>query len=1028
MFFPTASAQSSLAAPTPANRLIAKWEGPYGGVPPFDRVEISQFKSALEAGMVEWLNEIERIAANSAPPTLENTIIALERSGRTMDRVLPVYEVWASTMNGPEFQVLQREMRPKLSAFNDKLTQNEALFERISAVYETKDKSAWSNEQKRLVWLYHKIFVRAGASLNGESKARLSQINQLLENCYLTFNVNLLAEEEEFLILKSEDDLAGLAPSTRDAAAASAYRRKLAGSWVIQNTRSWVENFLIYSDRRDLREKVWRMFVNRNDNGNERDNNSTITEILRLRAERAKLLGFSTHAHWRLESAMAKTPERAMEMMAAAWEPALARVYEDVAGMQALADKERANIKIEPWDYRYYAEKVRKALYDFDQDEVKSYLQLEKLRDGVFWVSGELFNFAFKQINNVPVYHPDVRVWEVTDKTTKRHIGLWYFDPYERSGKRSGSWVRVYRNQHRVDEVVTTIVSNNANFIKGKAGEPVLISWDEAQRIFHDFGHALRVLNSNVAYQSLSESTGAPDYTNFPSQLLEHWLSTPDVLQRFAVHYQTGKPISQSLVDKIERASTFNEGITTTEYLASALMDMKAHLAKGKIDPKTFERETLARLAMPHELGMRYRLAQFGHVFSSDAYSAGYYSYLWTDAITADALAAFTEEGGPYDHRVAERLRKYILSVGNAVDPAEAYRSFRGRDPKIEALIKELGFPATGVSRPRSQQAVDLNRLPFIEDSKIKEFDTLPKAIQETRLAANGPLIPEKYTKNNFSTRVFLKGNSPFIIDYAIQPGCTALIEFSVDGVKPVTYELTSPGTYLDDETNRKLTELLKAEETSERAAKVRSLLFEDFLRHPEKGRASQIIHLPASFGDRPQVGKLSIQAFTIVSGELRPAFFSLYGLGVGKKAVVRKGTNHAEGRKSNHSRNDFALGGNSITIDKITLSREMIDAGSGPPVTYGIHSLSAFYNVKAFFNREEDVSNNSITNTVFSKRLGSITENGWIRPMKCSCQWNGMGEGRASRGWHDLEVRAWQSDHDGDWAIARSAKKVLVR
>jgi peptidyl-dipeptidase Dcp len=689
----SASLSSETNATSP---LVAKWEGPFGGVPAFDKVNVADFKPALESAMAERASEIEKIASNPEPPTFENTIVALERSGSTMDRVGTVYGVWGGTMNGPEFAVVQREMAPKLAAFSDKITQNEALFARISAVYNSKDQAKWTPEQKRLAWLYYTNFVRAGAKLDATSKARLSQINQQLAGLYTRFSQNLLAEEtDQFLVLKSEEELAGLPQSVRDAASTAATSKKLPGSWVIVNTRSSVDPFLTYSDRRDLREKVWRMFVNRGDNGNERDNNAIITEILQLRAERAKLLGFPTHAHWRLQNAMAKTPERAMELMEAVWKPAIARVHEEVADMQALANKEGAKIKIEPWDYRYYAEKVRKARYDLDQNEVKAYLQLEKLREGIFWVAGELFNFQFTQVTNVPVYHPDVRVWEVTDKTSGKHIGLWYFDPYARAGKRSGAWMNAYRSQQRVDGVVTTIVSNNSNFVKGKPGEPVLISWDDAETMFHEFGHALHGLNSDVTYPSLAGTAVARDYVEFPSQLLEHWLSTPQVLQKFAVHYQTGKPIPQELVDRIERASTFNEGFATTEYLASALVDMKLHLAGDKkIDPDAFERETLAQLNMPSELVMRHRTPQFGHVFSSDAYSAGYYSYLWSDVITADAFGAFTEGKGAYDKDVAARLRKYIFSVGNTVDPADAYRAFRGRDPKIEALMRKRGFAA----------------------------------------------------------------------------------------------------------------------------------------------------------------------------------------------------------------------------------------------------------------------------------------------------------------------------------------------
>jgi peptidyl-dipeptidase Dcp len=687
--------QPSHGQETTMNPLNAKWEGPYGGVPPFNRVQVSLFKPALEAAMAENLAEVDRIASDSAAPTFANTIESLERAGRTLNRVGTLYGVWGATMSTPDYQAVQREMAPKLAAFNDQITQNEALFKRIEAVYNSPDKAKWTPEQQRLAWLYYTNFVRAGARLDKEAKAKLSAINQKLAGLFTRFGQNVLFEESnQSVVLKSEAELAGLPQSVRDAAAEAAATKKQPGVWLINNTRSSVDPFLTYSDRRDLREKVWRMFVSRGDNGDEHDNNAIITEILQLRAERAKLLGFPTHAHWRLQNSMAKTPERAMQLMEAVWKPAVARVHEEVADMQALADKENAGIKIEPWDYRYYAEKVRKARYDLDQNEVKPYLQLEKLREGIFWVAGELFNFNFTPVTNVPVAHPDIRVWEVTDKTSKKHIGLWYFDPYARAGKRSGAWMNAYRGQQKLDGQITTIVSNNSNFVKGKPGEPVLISWDDALTMFHEFGHALHGLSSNVTYPTLAGTAVARDYVEFPSQLLEHWLLTPEVLQRFAVHYQTGKPIPQDLVDRITRSATFNQGFITVEYLIAALVDMKLHLAGDrKIDAKAFEKETLAELGMPKQIVMRHRMPHFGHIFSSDAYSAGYYSYLWSDVLTADAFGAFVEGKGPYDRTVAERLRNNVFSVGNTIDPAEGYKAFRGREPQIEALMKKRGFP-----------------------------------------------------------------------------------------------------------------------------------------------------------------------------------------------------------------------------------------------------------------------------------------------------------------------------------------------
>jgi peptidyl-dipeptidase Dcp len=664
-------------------------------VPPFDKVQVGQFKPALEAAMEANRREWAAIADSSEAPTFDNTLAALESAGQTYSDVETLYGIWSSSMSTPDFQALQREMAPKLAAFDDELYQNEKLFRRIEAVYQSPDKAKLTPEQQRLAWYHYTRFVRNGAKLDAAAKGRLAAINQRLASLYTSFSQNVLADEEGYtVVLESEADLAGLSDSIRAGAAAAAEARGLKGKWVITNTRSSMEPFLTYSSRRDLREKVWRNYVNRGDNGDARDNNTLIAEVLKLRAERAKLLGYETHAHWRLENTMAKTPARAMELMEAVWKPAVARVKEEVADMQAVADKEGAKIKIEPWDYRYYAEKVRKAKYDLDANEVKPYLQLEKLREGMFWVAGELFGFSFTPVNDVPVFHPDVRVWEVKDKASGRHVGLWYFDPYARTGKRSGAWMNAYRNQERLRGEVTTIVSNNSNFVKGAPGEPVLISWEDASTLFHEFGHALHGLSSSVTYPSLAGTSVARDYVEFPSQLLEHWLSTPEVLNTYALHYQTGKPIPKALVQRIEKAATFNQGFATVEYLSSALIDMKLHLAgAAPIDPDAFERDTLSSLGMPKEIVMRHRTPQFGHVFAGDGYSAGYYSYLWSDTLTADAFEAFTAGKGAYDRAVAERLRKHVFSVGNTQDPAEAYRGFRGRDAGIDALMRKRGFP-----------------------------------------------------------------------------------------------------------------------------------------------------------------------------------------------------------------------------------------------------------------------------------------------------------------------------------------------
>lgn len=688
-----AVADAATAASPADNPLLKPWEGPHGGMPPFDQVRIGHFAPAIEAAMKENLAEIDQVAANPEPPEFENTIAAQERSGRGITRVLATYGVWSGNLSTPEFQAVERAMAPRLAAFSDRITQNAALFRRIDAVYGSPAKARLTREQQRLAWLYHTTFVRAGARLDAGAKKRVADINERLAGLFTAFSQNVLADETNlYLVLENRDDLAGLPTSVIDAAAAAATHRALPGKWVIANTRSAMEPFLAFSHRRDLRERAWRLFVSRGDNGDAHDNNAIVSEILALRAERARLLGYATHAHWRVENTMAGTPDRALELMEAVWRPAVARVREEVADMQAIARSEGATDAIEPWDYRYYAEKVRKAKYELDENEIKPYLQLDRLRDGMFWVAEKLFGFCFSRVTNVPVFHADVSVWEVTDRDSGSHVGVWYFDPYARAGKRSGAWMDAYRSQERFDGPVTTLVSNNSNFLKGRPGEPVLISWDDATTLFHEFGHAIHGLASNVSYPSVSGTAVPRDYVEFPSQLLEHWLSTPEVLQRFAVHHETGQPLPDALAERIANAATFNEGFATTEYLAAALVDMKLHLAGGRpIDPREFERETLTALGMPREIVMRHRTPHFLHVFSSDSYSAGYYSYLWSDVITADAFGAFTEASGPYDPDVARRLAD-LLALGNTIDPADAYRQFRGRDPRVEALMRKRGF------------------------------------------------------------------------------------------------------------------------------------------------------------------------------------------------------------------------------------------------------------------------------------------------------------------------------------------------
>jgi peptidyl-dipeptidase Dcp len=689
----SATAEAPAAVAVASNPLLAPWTGPYGGVPALDQVKVTDFKPAIEAAMAEQLAEIGRITAQKGKPSFENTILAMEDSGRTLKRVMTLFGIWSSTMADDAFQAVEEEMAPKLAAFDDGIVQNGALFARIRSVYESPKFKKLTPEQQRLTWVVYTGFVRAGAQLDDAGKTRMGAINQELASLYTKFSQNQLADEQTWTVLDSKDDLAGLPDSLVAAAASAAERQGLKGQWIIVNTRSMVDPFLTSSTRRDLREAVWKAFVNRGDRGGETDNNAIITKILALRAERAKLLGFETHAHWRLQNTMAGTPDKAMALMEAVWTPAVARVREEVADMQAVADAEKAGVRISPWDYRFYSELVRKARYDLDQNEVKPYLQLDKLREGMFWMAGELYGFQFVPVTGLPVHHPDITVWEVKDPAGA-HVGLWYFDPYARTGKRSGAWMNAYRDQERFRGAVSTIVSNNCNYVKPAPGQPVLISWDDAETLYHEFGHALHGLLSNVTYPTLAGTSVARDYVEFPSQLHERWLATPEVLQRFALHAETGQPIPPELVARIEKAATFNQGFSTVEYLASALIDMKLHLAGATpIDPDAFERDTLTALGMPDELVMRHRTPQFGHVFSGDGYSAGYYSYLWSDTLTADAAEAFVEAGSMYDEATARRLVERVLSVGNTVDPAAGFRAFRGRDVTIDALMRARGFP-----------------------------------------------------------------------------------------------------------------------------------------------------------------------------------------------------------------------------------------------------------------------------------------------------------------------------------------------
>jgi peptidyl-dipeptidase Dcp len=660
-------------------------------VPPFDKVKVKDFKPAMLKGMDLSRADIKAITDATDAATFENTIVAYEDSGRAFSRVGRIFGTYTSTMNNKEMQAVEKEMAPKLAAFSDEIVQNEPLFKRIKTVYDARTESKLTPEQIRLVETHYTSFARRGAALNKDQKARLGEINQRLATLFTTFSQNQLADEEnQWVVLDKKDELAGLPESLQAAMANAAESKKLKGKWIVTNTRSSAEPFLVYSSRRGLREKVWRMFISRGDNAGAHDNKPVITEILALRGERAKLLGFKSHAHWIIDDNMARTPDNAMNLVMKVWKAATARVREEVADMQKLADPDK--IKIEPWDYRYYAEKVRVAKYALNEDEIKQYLQLDKLREAMFWAAGQLYGFTFKPIKGLPVYHKDVVTYEVL-RDGKR-IGLWYFDPYAREGKRSGAWMSEYQTQEAFKDTLIPIVSNNCNYVKAKAGAPILISWDDATTMFHEFGHALHGLNSAVHYPTLAGTNTKGDFVEFPSQLNEHWLTTPEVLTKFCVHYKTGKPIPDDLVKKIEKAKNFNQGFKTVEYLAAAIYDLRIHMTPTDkpIDPAKFEQQTMKEISCPPEIVMRHRPPQFLHIFADDGYSAGYYAYIWADTLTADAAEAFEEAKSFYDKPTAKRLHDSIMSVGNSIPPEVAFRAFRGRDVDTNALMRDRGF------------------------------------------------------------------------------------------------------------------------------------------------------------------------------------------------------------------------------------------------------------------------------------------------------------------------------------------------
>jgi peptidyl-dipeptidase Dcp len=669
-----------------ANPLLEAWPGPYGGLPPFDQVRLEDFRPAFAVAMQERRDDIARIAANPDDPTFENTLVALEKAGERLNRVMAVYAVWTGNIPNDDVRALEREMSPLLTALSDELWQNAALFRRLELLRASAEYDVLNAEQRRLLEHYLTQFKLRGATLDGDAKRRAFELNQRLATLETQFEQNVVADESDlFLVVENASDLAGLPEALVADAADEAKQRNLPGKWVFTNSRSSIEPFLTFASNRALREKAFRMWTARGDNGNAADNNAIVVEILRLRQERSRLTGFPTYAHWRLSDTMAGTPDAAMALLLQVWKPAVARVREEVADMQRIADAEGTGIRIEPWDYRYYAEKVRKEKYDLDLAELAPYLTIENVRRAMFFVVGQLYGLSLRPIET-PVFATGVTAYEVAKEG--RVIGVWYFDPYARTGKRSGAWSSSFREQGRLDGKPTLpIAYDTENFSSSGA-----ISWDDAVTLFHEFGHAMHTLNSNVTYPTLSGTNTAHDFVELPSHFMENYLLTDEAL-RFLVD-PSGNPIPPALVERLKRSRTFNEGFATVEFLASAILDMRLHLMpEPPKDLRRFEAEALRELGMPAEIVMRHRIPHFLHLFSGEGYAAGYYAYYWAQVHEADALEAFLEAGGPFHPATAKRFYDRILSVGGSVPSAQAYRDFRGRDASVDAFLRRKGFP-----------------------------------------------------------------------------------------------------------------------------------------------------------------------------------------------------------------------------------------------------------------------------------------------------------------------------------------------
>jgi len=680
-----------MSSETSANPLLAEWNTPFGS-PPWERIAVEHFRPAFDAALAEHRREIGAIAGDPAEPSFDNTIAALERSGRTLRRVAGAFFNLTSAHSNDELEAVEREIAPLLARHHNAIQQDPALFRRVDALVRRRGELGLTPEQDRVLERYHLGFTRAGAGLDEAAKRRLSEIVERLATLGTRFGQNVLADEKAYaLVLDGEADLAGLPQELRDAAAAAAAERGQPGKHAITLGRSSIEPFLQFSARRDLRETAFKAWIARGESA-AADNRPIIAETVALRAEQARLLGYPSYAHFRLADTMAKTPEAARDLLDSVWQPARARALREQERLQALVAEEGGNFEIAAWDWRYYAERQRKREFDLDESELKPYLQLERIIEAAFDTAHRLFGLSFRERTDVPVWHPDVRAWEVTGRDG-RFVGLFYGDYFARPSKRSGAWMEAIREQENLDGEVRPIVVNVMNFAKAAEGTPSLLSFDDARTLFHEFGHALHGLMSDLTYPAIAGTNVARDFVEFPSQLYEHWLERPEILRRHALHYRTGEPMPEALLQRVLAARTFNQGFATVEFISSALVDLDFHAAGADAsDPAAFERATLQRIGMPSAIVMRHRPPHFQHVFAGSGYSAGYYSYLWSEVLDADGFGAFEEAGDIFDPATAKRLAEFVYAAGYRRDPAEAYRAFRGRPPEPAALLKKRGL------------------------------------------------------------------------------------------------------------------------------------------------------------------------------------------------------------------------------------------------------------------------------------------------------------------------------------------------